>query len=57
MKILIIEDEPHTANILKEFILKIRPQSEVLAVFESITQTVKFFTETLVYPELVFMDI
>ncbi|MCK9207624.1 MAG: LytTR family DNA-binding domain-containing protein [Salinivirgaceae bacterium] len=57
MKILIIEDEPHTANILKEFILKIRPQSEVLAIFESITQTVKFFTETLVYPELVFMDI
>ncbi|MBP1639382.1 MAG: response regulator transcription factor [Bacteroidetes bacterium] len=57
MNILIIEDEPQTANILKSIIFDQQPQSQILAVLDSIESTTNFLTGKTVLPDLIFMDI
>ena len=56
MHILIVEDEPQTAAILKEIIEKVYPAAQVVGILESIEQTVKFLSSENP-PALIFMDI
>ena len=56
MNIVIIEDEAFAAEALESLILKIRPQTKVLAKLESIEESVEWFNENS-RPELVFCDI
>jgi two-component system response regulator LytT len=57
MNILIIEDEPHTAQILSEIIVQVRPDSIILETLESIEQSVKFLSNDKNLPDLIFSDI
>ena len=57
MKILIIEDEPQIAEELKELLLRIYPDTEILGLLDSIDSSVKFLSEKRNAPELIFMDI
>lgn len=57
MKVLIIEDEPHTAQTLSEIIVQVRPDSIILEVLESIEQSVKYLSNTNNTPDLIFADI
>ncbi len=57
MNILIIEDEPGTARLLKEFITAVDEEYKVLAVCDSIEGTVAFLTSTSQRIDLLFMDI
>lgn len=57
MNILIIEDEPKTASLLKEFILSYPGMNRVSGVFESIEKSVRFLNQPGNQPDLVFMDI
>jgi len=57
MKILIIEDEPQTASVLKDIIQEVRPQSEILETLESIGLSVKYLSDAKNQPDLIFMDI
>ncbi len=56
MNIVIIEDEPQTAAVLKEIIEEAYPTAKVIAVLESIVQSVSFLSDNK-DPELIFMDI
>jgi len=56
MQILIVEDEPQTAAILKEIIEEVSPEAQVVAVLESIGQTVDYLSSANP-PALIFMDI
>lgn len=56
MRVLIIEDEAATARRLQKLLLEIDPATEVLAVHESISQTVKWLS-AYGEPDLMFMDI
>jgi len=55
MRVLIIEDEPQTAALLKEIIGEVYPQAEVTGIAESIEQSAKILSST--QPDLIFMDI
>jgi response regulator of citrate/malate metabolism len=44
MKILIIEDEPHNAEVLNEIIVQVKPGAIILEVLESIDQAVKYLS-------------
>jgi DNA-binding LytR/AlgR family response regulator len=55
-KILIIEDEKPNADRLKRLIANIRPKASVLAVLESITDSIRWFEENDA-PDLVMMDV
>jgi DNA-binding LytR/AlgR family response regulator len=57
MKVLIIEDEPHTAQTLSEIIVQVRPHSIILEVLESIKQAVKYLSNDKNLPDLIFSDI
>ena len=57
MRILIIEDEPHTAKTLCEIIVQIRPDSVVPEILESIEQSVKYLSNENNLPDLIFADI
>lgn len=57
MKILIIEDEPQTANMLKSIIRDQQPESQILAVLDSIEAVVNFLLPKTMLPDLIFMDI
>jgi two-component system, LytTR family, response regulator LytT len=58
MKILIIEDEPHNAEILSEIILQLKPSAIVLESIESIEQALKYLSnQENEYPDLIFADI
>lgn len=57
MNILIIEDEPHTAQILSEIIVQVRPDSIILDTLESIEQSVKYLSNDKNLPDLIFSDI
>lgn len=57
MNILIIEDEPGTARLLREFITAIDEEYKILAVCDSIEGTVAFITTTTQRIDLLFMDI
>lgn len=56
MKVLIIEDESATARRLQKLLLEIDPSTEVLAIHESVEQTVNWLV-THGEPDLMFMDI
>ncbi len=56
MKILIIEDEPRAANRLSKQIKEVAPEMEVIAVLESIRDTVTFLSENKSI-SLIFSDI
>ena len=56
MKVLIIEDEFHAAKRLKELVLDIRPEYEIIGVLDSISSCVKWFGENE-SPGLIFQDI
>lgn len=55
MKVLIIEDEPQTASLLKEIIGEVNPLAVVTGIAESIEQSVKILLAS--QPDLIFMDI
>ncbi len=57
MKILIIEDEPHNAQILSEIIVQLKPNSTILKSIESIEQAVYYLTDQNNTPDLIFADI
>ena len=57
MNILIIEDEPRTARLLKEFILAVDDSHTVLGICDSIETTVQFLQTTTHRIDLLFMDI
>ena len=57
MKILIIEDEPQIAEVMKDIILKLRPDSEMLGITSSIDESVRFLVQPQNEPDLIFMDI
>jgi DNA-binding LytR/AlgR family response regulator len=56
MNVLIIEDESATARRLQKLLLEINPSIQVLAVLESISQTVNWLTMHG-EPDLMFMDV
>ncbi len=56
MNALIIEDEAVAAQALKSLIHEVYPEIEIVAVLQSIDETVEWFRQHAV-PELVFMDI
>jgi two-component system, LytTR family, response regulator LytT len=57
VNILIIEDEPGTARLLKEFITAVDEEYKILAVCDSIEGTVAFLSTTTQRIDLLFMDI
>jgi DNA-binding LytR/AlgR family response regulator len=57
MNILIIEDEPRTAKLLKEFILAVDDTHTVLGICDSVESTVQFLGTTTHRIDLLFMDI
>ncbi|MBI9061325.1 MAG: response regulator transcription factor, partial [Marinilabiliaceae bacterium] len=54
-KVLIVEDEMPSARKLRAFLEKIEPDFDVVAILESVQQTVKFLSENAV--DLIFLDI
>lgn len=56
MKVLIIEDEKAAARNLKALLAEVAPDMEVLAVLDSISESLEWFREYAM-PELIFMDI
>lgn len=57
MKILIIEDEPHNAEVLNEIIVQVKSGAIILEVLESIEQSVKYLSNQINTPDLIFSDI
>lgn len=57
MKILIIEDESHNAQILSEIIVQLKPNSIILEILESIEQAVSYLSNQNNTPDLIFADI
>jgi two-component system response regulator LytT len=57
MNILIIEDEPRTAKLLKEFILAADDTHAVLGICDSVESSVQFLATTSHRIDLLFMDI
>jgi two-component system response regulator LytT len=57
MNILIIEDEPRTAKLLKEFILAVDDTHAVLEICDSVESTVQFLRTTTHRIDLLFMDV
>lgn len=56
MKVVIIEDETLAAEKLRHHLHRIDPKIEILAVLESVEESVNWFSENAM-PDLVFMDI
>jgi len=57
MNILIVEDEPRTARLLKEFIESVDEHHTVLEICDSVESTVHFLTTSPHRIDLLFMDI
>src|SRR6185312_13564067 len=57
MNILIVEDEPRTARLLKEFILALDEANAVLDICDSVESTVQFLKTNTHRLDLLFMDI
>ena len=57
MNILIIEDEPRTAKLLKEFILAVDDTHAVLGICDSVESTIQFLANQPHRIDLLFMDI
>ncbi|HEX7757763.1 MAG TPA: LytTR family DNA-binding domain-containing protein [Niabella sp.] len=56
MQVVIIEDEPLTAELLKESLAKIAPDARVMQMLATISDSVRFFKESE-QPDLIFCDI
>ena len=56
MKIIIIEDERNTAEDLKETILKVQPDANIVAMLHSVKEALTYFAENE-KPDLLFCDI
>ncbi|ANH82951.1 hypothetical protein A8C56_19910 [Niabella ginsenosidivorans] len=56
MQVVIIEDEPLTAEFLKESLAKIAPDAQVMQILSSVSESVHFFKRTE-QPDLIFCDI
>jgi len=56
MKVIIVEDEQHNSRMLHGMLKNIRPEWEVVDIFESIKSTVSWLNEHAP-PDLIFMDI
>lgn len=56
MKIIIIEDERNTAEDLKETILKVQPEAQVVAMLHSVREALAYFAANET-PDLLFCDI
>src|SRR5690554_7838990 len=56
MKIVIIEDEQHTADDLAETILKVEAKAQIVASLRSVKEAVSYF-QTNEKPDLIFCDI
>lgn len=57
MKILIIEDELQTAEVLKDIIIHVRADAEIVEIIDSIESSVKFLSIPENKVDLIFMDI
>lgn len=57
MKILIIEDEAPAFRRLQKLLEEINPQIEILEVIDSVQESVKWFENHRLLPDLIFMDI
>ncbi|MDD3078620.1 MAG: response regulator [Paludibacter sp.] len=57
MEILIVEDEPQTASMLKSIVLKLRPDAVIRDISDSIESTVSILQHRQNQPDLIFMDI
>ncbi|HAN18370.1 MAG TPA: DNA-binding response regulator [Bacteroidales bacterium] len=57
MKILIIEDEPKTAGVLKDIIIQVQPNTEIMTILGSIQKSVDYLSDSRNLPDLIFMDI
>ena len=57
MKVLIIEDEAHAAKVLATMILDVRPDAQILAVVDSVKDSLNWFSENRNAADIVFMDI
>lgn len=55
MKVIIIEDEKHARENLKQMLLTLEPDAQILATFDSVAGSVAWFREN--QAELVFLDI
>jgi DNA-binding LytR/AlgR family response regulator len=57
MTILIVEDEPRTARLLRDLLLEAEPETEVVGICDSISGTVRWLEAQATPPGLIFMDI
>ena len=58
MNILIIEDEPHNSEILREIIFQIKPNAIVPESIEGVEQAIKYLSnQNITTPDLIFADI
>lgn len=57
IKVLIIEDEPKTAAVLRDIILQVQPNTEITGVLDSIQKSVEYLSDLKNVPDLIFMDI
>jgi len=57
MKVLIIEDELHTANDLAATIQKVNPAIQIVAILKSVKESVDFFYQNTEKIDLIFSDI
>jgi DNA-binding LytR/AlgR family response regulator len=57
MKVLILEDEPHNAQMLTEIIVQLKPTAIILNILESIEQAVKYLSDQKHTPDLIFADV
>lgn len=57
MKILIIEDEPHNAQLLSEIIMQLKPNLTSIDILESIEQSLLYLSSQINTPDLIFADI
>ena len=57
MNVLIIEDEAHAAKMLESMILSVRPDARVIAVIDSVKDSLNWFEQNRNLADLVFMDI
>ena len=55
MKVLIVEDEIHARENLKKLLLKLQPDIEIMAEFDSVSSTVSWLSNNQV--DLIFLDI
>ncbi len=57
MKVVIIEDEKPAAGKLESLLKEYDPEIEVLAILGSVTQSIRWISETPIEPDLYFLDI